>query len=247
MLLGRHVAVKALAPAFLTDSGYLERFRREAQRVAALEHPHIAPVLQFIEQGCGLYVVMPLYVESLRDRLDRNNQLASTEATRIVSEIGSALAAAHAHGLIHRDVKPGNILLDAQDHAMLADFGIARQASFKGNPDTLTLAGSGLPVGTPEYMPPEQLRGADLDQRADIYALGVVLYEMLTGRTPHGGNSPFEVAAAALTEPIIPPSRLNAAITPMVEAVILRAQHARSGSLRERDEFRRGAPVSRSG
>jgi serine/threonine-protein kinase len=139
---------------FLTDPDYVERFRREAQRVAALDHPHIAPVLQFLEQGRELYVVMPLYAESLRERLDRDGRLPLAEAVRIVSEIGSALATAHAHGLIHRDVKAGNILLDEYGYTALADFGIARQATFKGNPDTLTLAGTGLPVGTPQYMPP---------------------------------------------------------------------------------------------
>jgi len=228
LLLGREVAIKALSPMFLTDAGYVERFRREAQRVAALEHQNIAPMLQFIEVDRGLYVVMPLYVESLRELLDRKKRLSISEATRIVTEIGSALAVAHSHGLIHRDVKPGNILLDAEGKAALTDFGIARPARFNGNPDTLTLAGSGLPVGTPQYMPPEQLCGADLDQRADIYALGVVLYEMLTGQTPHVGNSPFEVAAAALTEPITPPSRLNPDITFPVEAVMLRALSMRA-------------------
>src|SRR5690349_17255639 len=100
--LGRLVALKALSPAFLTDPGYVERFRREAQQVAALDHPHIAPVLEFIEQGLELYVVMPLYAESLRERLDRDGRIPLKEAIRIVSELGAALAVAHAHGLIHR-------------------------------------------------------------------------------------------------------------------------------------------------
>jgi serine/threonine-protein kinase len=225
---GREVAIKALSPAFLTDPGYVERFRREAHRIAALKHPNIVPMLQFIEQDRGLYVVMPLYTESLRDLLDRKKKLPISKAVRIVTEIGSALAMAHSRGLVHRDVKPGNILLDAHGRAALADFGIARPAIFKGNPDAPTLAGTGLPVGTPQYMPPEQLRGTSLDHRADIYALGVVLYEMLTGRTPHAGSSPFEVAAAALTQPIIPPSQLDPGITAPVEAVIMRALSARA-------------------
>jgi serine/threonine-protein kinase len=228
MLLGREVAIKALSPMFLADPGYVERFRSEAHRVAALEHQNIVPILQFIEQDRGLYVVMPLYAESLRDVLDRKKRLPLDEAMRIVTEIGSALGVAHSQGLVHRDVKPGNILLDAHGKAALTDFGIARQAVFKGNPDALTLAGTGLPVGTPQYMPPEQLRGTSVDQRSDIYALGVVLYEMLTGRTPHIGNSAFEVAAAALTEPVMRPSQLNPEITTPVEKVILRALSMRA-------------------
>jgi serine/threonine-protein kinase len=225
---GRHVAIKALSPLFLTDPGYVERFRREAHRIAALDHPSIVPMLQFIEQGAGLYVVMPLYAESLRDLLDRKQRLPLNAVVRIVTEVGSALAVAHSHGLVHRDVKPENILLDAHGKAALADFGIARQATFKGNTGALTLAATGLPVGTPQYMPPEVLRGTGLDHRADIYALGVVLYEMLTGRTPHVGPSPLEVAAVALTQPITPPSQLNPEVTAPVEAVILRALSAQA-------------------
>jgi serine/threonine-protein kinase len=206
----------------------VERFRREAHHIAALEHPNIVPMLQFIEQDRGLFVVMPLYAESLRDLLDRKQRLPLNEAMRIVTEVGSALAVAHSHGLVHRDVKPGNILLDAHGKAALADFGIARQAISKGSSGALTLAATGLPVGTPQYMPPEQLRGTGLDHRADIYALGVVLYEMLTGRTPHVGSSPLEVAAVALTQPVIPPSRLNSEVTAPVEAVILSALSARA-------------------
>jgi serine/threonine-protein kinase len=226
-LLQRDVAIKALAPAYRLESGYVERFRREAQRVAALDHPHIVPILHFIEQGQGLYLVMPLYAESLEDRLNRSKPLPLAEVLQVVSEIGSALSVAHAHGLIHRDVKPGNILLDDEGHAALADFGVAREAGSKGKADPLTLAGSGLTAGTPQYMAPEQLRGVELDHRADLYALGVVLYEMLTGRTPHLGNTPFEVGAAALSGLIIPPSALNADIPPAVEAVLFQALRTR--------------------
>jgi eukaryotic-like serine/threonine-protein kinase len=225
---GREVAIKALSPVFLTDPGYVERFRREAHHIAALEHPSIVPMLQFIEKGAGLYVVMPLYAESLRDLLDRKQRLPLNEAVRIVTAVGSALAVAHSHGLVHRDVKPENILLDARGAVALADFGIARQAISKGSSGALTLAATGLPVGTPQYMPPEQLRGTGLDHRADIYALGVVLYETLTGRTPHVGSSPLEVAAVALTQPIIPPSRLNPEVTAPVEAITLRALSVRA-------------------
>ena len=227
-LLDRRVAVKALAPAFLLEAEHVERFRREAQRVAALDHPNIVPILHFLEEGQGLYLVMPLFAESLEDRLNRSKPLPLAEALQIVREIGSALSVAHTHGLIHRDVKPGNILLDDAGHAALADFGVAREAGSKGKADPLTLAGSGLTAGTPQYMAPEQLRGAELDQRADLYALGVVFYEMLTGRTPHLGNTPFEVGAAALSGLIIPPSALNTDIPPAVEDVLFQALRTRA-------------------
>jgi serine/threonine-protein kinase len=203
-LLGREVAIKALAPEYLTHEAAIERFRREAQCVAALEHPHIAPVLYMIAEGDLLYLVMPLFVESLRERLQRAQRLEMAEAVRLVSEVGSALASAHAQGLVHRDVKPGNILLDQEGRAFLCDFGVACKAKVTEDTGTLTLAGSALPVGTPLYMAPEQLLGDELDQRADIYALGVVLYQ-------------------ALTDPIVPPSALNPAVTAPVERVILRA------------------------
>jgi serine/threonine-protein kinase len=222
-LLQRDVAIKALLPVYLVGAGHVERFRREAQRVAALDHPHIVPILHFIDNDQGLYLVMPLYAESLRERLKRDGRLSLAQALQIVTEIGSALAAAHAHGLIHRDVKPGNILLDDEGHAALADFGVAREAGSKGAPDPLTLAGTGLTAGTPQYMAPEQMREAELDARADLYALGVVLYEMLTGRTPHLGDSQFEVGAAVLGGQIIPPSAINPSTPRVVEDVLLRA------------------------
>jgi serine/threonine-protein kinase len=232
VFLGREVAIKALSPMFLTDPGYVERFRNEAHRVAALEHQNIVPILQFIEQDRGLYVVMPLYAESLRDVLDRKQRLPLNEAVRIVTEIGLALTVAHSHGLVHRDVKPGNILLDAQGKTALTDFGIARQAVFKGNLDALTLAGTGLPVGTPQYMPPEQLRGTNVDQRSDIYALGVVIYEMLTGGGAHRAGH------AAITAQ----SRDYGSDRGGHPA---RAEHAGGGSLCEREELRREPPEGR--
>jgi serine/threonine-protein kinase len=222
-LLHRDVAIKALLPVYLVGAGHVERFRREAQRVAALDHPHIVPILHFIDNDQGLFLVMPLYAESLRERLKRELRLSLAHALQIVKEIGSALSSAHAHGLIHRDVKPGNILLDDQGHASLADFGVAHEASSTGNPDPLTLAGAGLTAGTPQYMAPEQLREADLDARADLYALGVVLYEMLTGRTPHLGDSQFEVGAAVLSGQIIRPSAINPDIPHAVEDVLMHA------------------------
>jgi serine/threonine protein kinase len=221
--LGRQVAIKALAPSFLGNPVALERFRREAQCVAALDHPHIAPVLHLVEDEHGLFLVMPLFVESLRERLERTPRVELDVAIRVISEIGSALALAHAHGVVHRDVKPGNILLDHYGRAALADFGVALHEKDGNGPAADAPAESKLLVGTPLYMAPEQLVGEEVGPRADIYALAAVLYQLLTGRTPHSGNSPLSIATAAYTQLIVPPSAFNPAVTSPIEAVTLRA------------------------
>ncbi len=226
--LNRMVAVKVLPPILAADPNYVARFRTEARRVAALNHPHIVPVYHYGEEMVKrqrlLYQVMPILRESLRDRLDREGTLPLVEAGRIVVEIASALEAAHEMGLVHRDVKPENILLDQKGKAMLTDFGIAREAMFLRRPGMMqTLAATGLPVGTPEYMAPEQLRNGPVDQRADIYGLGTVLYELLTGVVPHEAETPYEVAALVLTAPLIPPSKHNPNISRKLEATVMRA------------------------
>ncbi len=226
--LNRLVAVKVLPPILAADPNYVARFRTEARRVAALNHPHIVPVYHYGEEVVKrqrlLYQVMPILRESLRDRLDREGTLPLVAAGRIVVEIASALEAAHEMGLVHRDVKPENILLDQKGKAMLTDFGIAREAMFLRRPGVMqTLAATGLPVGTPEYMAPEQLRNGPVDQRADIYGLGTVLYELLTGVVPHEAETPYEVAALVLTAPLIPPSKHNPTISRKLEATVMRA------------------------
>jgi serine/threonine protein kinase len=225
--LGRAVAVKVLPTKLAHDHGYVARFRAEAQSVAALHHPHIVPVYFYSEQAPLLYLVMPILDESLRDRLDREGLLDPHEATRICQEIASALEAAHQHGLIHRDVKPENILLDGAGAALLTDFGIARAVSRANLGRAQTLTSTGLPVGTPEYMAPELLRNETVDARTDIYALGAVLYELLTGRAPHEAETPLEVAARALLAPIVPPSRYRLAIWPALDEVIMTALAAK--------------------
>jgi serine/threonine protein kinase len=222
--LHRQVAVKVLKAPLATDQGYVERFRNEARQVAALNHPHIVPVYAFGEGKRVLYLVMPILPQSLRDRLDRERSLLPPEAVRVITQIASALAVAHAHGLVHRDVKPENVLLNEMGEALLTDFGIARRIDFRRTRGTAqTLSATGLPVGTPEYMAPEQLRGEPVDQRADIYALGAVLYELLTGRAPHEAETPYEVAALALMAPVTPPSARNPRVWPELEQVILTA------------------------
>ncbi len=222
--LGREVAVKVLPASLASDPGYVERFRSEGRNVAALNHPHIVPVYYFGSENDLLYLVMPVLRESLRDRLDREHRLPLAEAARLTVQIASALDAAHARGVVHRDVKPENILINDEGRVLLTDFGIARELSFLRKTSTSrTLASTGLPVGTPEYMAPEQLRGADLDQRVDVYALGAVLYELMTGQVPFDAETPYEVAALVLTAPLMPPSERNSEIGPELEQVMLTA------------------------
>jgi hypothetical protein len=222
--LGRELAVKVLPAALALDAGYVERFRDEARRVAALTHPNIVPVYQYGEEDGLLYLVMPVLKESLRERMDREGTLPPSDAAKLAVQVAAALDAAHTSGIVHRDVKPENILLNNEGKAHLTDFGIARELSFlKETGSNRTLAATGLPVGTPEYMAPEQLRAGDVDQRADIYALGAVLYELLTGVVPHEAPTPYEVAALVLTAPTMPPSQRNPEIWPELEAVVMTA------------------------
>lgn len=222
--LRRDIAVKVLPRSLAADPGYVERFRNEAQRVASLSHPNITPVYTFGEERGLLYLVMPRLKESLRERMDHEGQLSITEAARITNQIAAALYIAHQHGIVHRDVKPENILLDESGKAMLTDFGIAREvAALREAGVARTLAATGLPVGTPEYMAPEQLRGMAATEQVDLYALGVVLYETLTGHVPHDAATPYEVATAVLRDEARPPSYYNHGITGAVENVILTA------------------------
>lgn len=220
--LKRAVAVKVLPASLASDPNYVQRFRTEAQRVAALNHPHIVPVYHFGEEGPLLYHVMPLFNESLRDRLEREGMLSPKDAVRLIVQIASALSVAHAAGLVHRDVKPENILLNDKNEAFLTDFGIARPVTMsRTGRMAQTLSATGLPVGTPEYMAPEQLRGESIDERADIYALGAVLYELLTGRPPHEAETPYQVAALSLQGKITPPSTLVSGISEELEDVVM--------------------------
>jgi TolB-like protein/tRNA A-37 threonylcarbamoyl transferase component Bud32 len=195
----RKVALKVLRPELAATLG-AERFLREIELSARLTHPHILPLHDSGNADGFLYYVMP-YVEgeSLRDRLTREKQLPLDDAVRIAREVADALGYAHAQGVIHRDVKPENVLLQS-GHAVVADFGIARAVSAAGG---TRLTETGLAVGTPAYMSPEQAAGeADIDARSDLYSLGCVLYEMLSGETPYTGPTPQAILAKKLTEPV---------------------------------------------
>jgi serine/threonine-protein kinase len=226
LLLQREVAVKVLAAHLADNAEYADRFRSEAHRVGSLSHPHLVPVYHAGEAEVGgrrlLYLVMPLLHESLRDLRRREGKLPPTEASRLVLQVADGLDAAHRSGIIHRDVKPGNVLLDMEGHPQLADFGIAREL-WATSPSGAAPTQTGEVVGTPEYMAPEQLRGASIDQRADVYALGAVLYELLTGRLPFDGATAYDRAAHVLHAPLTPPSVLAPDVVPAIERVVLTA------------------------
>ena len=198
--LGRQVAVKIASPANAHGTG-MARFLREAQALAALEHPNVVRIHSFGEVDGTAYIVME-YVAgmSLRDKLTHERPLPVAEVVRIASSIVDALAAALAHGIIHRDIKPANILLDHRGEVHVADFGLARRTDLQSD-SAVDLTATGHVVGTAQYMAPEQAQGIEADARADMYALGLVMFEMLTGERPFDGPTPMAVIAKHLHEP----------------------------------------------
>jgi serine/threonine-protein kinase len=215
--LDRDVAIKVLPPYYASDQSFVDRFEQEARSLARLSHPHIVIIHNAGEEHGLLYIIME-YVAggNLRDYMAQSISLR--EVTRIIREVASALAYAHERGIIHRDVKPVNVLMDPSRRAVLSDFGIAKVMATSA---AMTRSGAG--VGTPEYMSPEQCRGVQVDARADIYALGVMLYEMLTGHTPFEADNYTALAHSHIYEPPPPPSKYNPRISPAVQAVTLKA------------------------
>ncbi|HEY4032998.1 MAG TPA: serine/threonine-protein kinase, partial [Ktedonobacteraceae bacterium] len=219
----RNVAVKVLLPNLAMDSQvyqeFLARFRREADVIAKLEHVNIMPIYEYGEQDGLTYLVMPhLTGGSLRDVLARRGVLPIEEIISYVDQVASALDYAHAQGVIHRDLKPANFLLHADGRLVLADFGIARIMEEKSPGATLTRTGSVL--GTPEYMAPEMARGQTVDYRADIYELGIVLFEMLCGHVPFTGNTSYAVIIKHVQDPLPLLHQINPAISPEIDAVV---------------------------
>ncbi|MBP7559854.1 MAG: protein kinase [Armatimonadetes bacterium] len=215
--LGREVAVKVLPEELAREGQVAARFRTEAQRMAPLDHPGIAHVIVVGEESGTQYFAMQyLAGGSLEDRL-RQGPLPVEEAVEIAAQVGEALDYAHEHGVVHRDIKPANIMFNEQGRPVVTDFGIAKAA------DDSRLTATGMALGTPHYMAPEQAKGNPIDGRADIYALGAVLYEMVCGRPPFQADTPLSVAMKQISEPPLPPRAIAPTVPPWLESIILRA------------------------
>ncbi|MGH2681008.1 MAG: Stk1 family PASTA domain-containing Ser/Thr kinase [Actinomycetota bacterium] len=218
-VLNRTVAIKTLLSQFARDTSFVDRFRREAQAAARLNHHGIVSVYDSGTDGDTPYIVMQ-YIEgrTLADFLGSGKTLPPMQAAQIAKEIAEALAAAHAQGVIHRDIKPANVMITREGKVLVMDFGIARMIS---GPETAPQTSAVL--GTASYLSPEQAQGQSADARSDIYALGVVLYEMLTGRPPFTGDSPMAIAYKHVNATPPAPSAANPDVPPELDAVVMRA------------------------
>ncbi len=218
-LLGRRVAIKVLHSQFSSDDAFVKRFRREAQAAANLTHPNIVGIYDWGQLDSTYFIVMELVEgRSLREVLRSAGALLPRRAVEIAAEVSAALSVAHRAGLVHRDIKPGNILLAADGTVKVTDFGIARAWD-----DSAELTRTGAVMGTATYFSPEQAQGQPADERSDVYSLGVVIYEMLTGQPPFKGESPVAVAYQHVSSEVAAPSVLNSDVPPGLDAIVLRS------------------------
>ncbi len=214
----RYVALKVLPQQLAADPQFVGRFRQEAQVLAKLQHPHILPVFDFGEAEGYTYIVMPFVESGELTNLLTGKPLPLAQIRDIASQVGDALDYAHSLGLIHRDVKPSNVLIDKRGNCLLTDFGIAKIVEGASR-----FTNTGGIVGTPAYMSPEQGRGGKVDVRTDIYALGVMLYEMVTGRVPFDAETPIAIVFKHISDPLPMPSLINPNVPDGLERVILKA------------------------
>lgn len=221
--LDRYVAIKVMHPHLSEDADFITRFKREAQAVASLRHPNIVQVFDFDVQGENYYMAMD-YIEggrTLKELLEEMNtsgeKMNVEAAMTIIARLADALEYAHKRGMVHRDIKPSNVLVQSIDNPILSDFGIARLLDQSG------LTASGAMIGTPAYMSPEQGRGETADERSDIYALGIVLYELVTGQPPYDADTPYGIILKHINDPLISPRTFIDTMPESVERVVLRA------------------------
>ncbi|MDD5922518.1 MAG: Stk1 family PASTA domain-containing Ser/Thr kinase [Eubacteriales bacterium] len=217
-LLNRFVAVKILRPEFTKDAQFIENFRRESQAAAGLQHPNIIAVYDVGHEGNIYFIVMELVDGiSLSDYIKKKAPMDYREVVRITKQVAQALSVAHHHNIIHRDIKPHNVMLTPDGTAKLGDFGIAKAIS------NTTLADTDTIIGSVHYFSPEQARGSYVDELSDIYSLGIIMYEMLTGKVPFDGDNPVQIALMHINNDITPPSQLVSGIPPSVEKIVMKA------------------------
>lgn len=214
----RYVALKVLPRWFAGDPDYVTRFQQEAHVLARLRHPYILPVHDYGTAGELTYIVMPFVSSGTLEGLMKDGPLSLEQMQQVIFQVGDALDYAHSQGIIHRDIKPSNILLDPRGNCLLTDFGIAKIVA-----GTQEITRTGGIIGTPQYMSPEQIEGKTLDGRSDMYSLGVVLYQMATGRPPFQAETPPAIMVKHLHDSLPPPSHFNANIPADLEKVILKS------------------------
>src|SRR5438874_11931608 len=214
---GTPVAIKVLKPRYAGDPQFESRFRNESETAAKLEHPNIIRIRSVAKSGDHVYFAMDLCADSLGARIAREGPLPEEDILRLARDIAAALEFAHAQGVIHRDLKPGNILLQSDGAAVLTDIGIARAVS-----GYVASTGVNMTIGTPHYLSPEQAQGRPLDQRVDFYALGVTLYKAATGEVPFSSNDWFELARMHVEDPPPPLRKKRPELSKRFERIVMK-------------------------
>jgi beta-lactam-binding protein with PASTA domain/tRNA A-37 threonylcarbamoyl transferase component Bud32 len=219
-LLGREVALKVLSRRLSSDRSFVERFRREAQAAANLNHPNIVSLYDYGAEDGNYYIVMEFIEGRSLEETIHAGRVMPERAAEIAAEVARALERAHLAGLVHRDIKPANVMITEAGAVKVTDFGIVRALAGNGEQ---TVTQTGMVIGTAAYLSPEQAQGHPVDGRSDVYSLGVVLFEMLTGETPFSGESPLSVAYKHVRENPVPPSALNPDLPDALDAIVMKA------------------------